>query len=89
MFCLVLIRVNQLSAANIIDSKKFIHDEFHHTTIGFAITKLLKLIVVVLTILIILQSLGFNISAILALAYAGGLVVGFAAKIYLLIFLVV
>jgi MscS family membrane protein len=44
------------------------------------IEKLAKITIFVITTLIIIQILGFNISAILAAGGAGGLVVGFAAK---------
>jgi MscS family membrane protein len=45
-----------------------------------AISKLLKITVVITTTLIILQSLGFSISAVLAFGGVGGLAVGLAAK---------
>ncbi len=49
------------------------------TTI-FAITKLLKVTIIITGILIILQTLGFSISGVLAAGGVSGLVIGFAAK---------
>lgn len=49
-------------------------------TTADAITQLLRISVVITTLLVILQTLGFNISAILAFGGIGGIAVGFAAK---------
>jgi len=45
-----------------------------------ALSKLVKIIVMLLAALLIIQNFGFSISAILAAGGAGGLVIGFAAK---------
>ena len=50
-----------------------------HTTID-AISKVLKLVVIILSALIMVQNFGFNISGVLAAGGIGGLVIGFAAK---------
>lgn len=49
-------------------------------TTADAITQLLRISVVITTTLVILQTLGFNISAVLAFGGIGGIAVGFAAK---------
>ncbi|MCP3688032.1 MAG: mechanosensitive ion channel family protein, partial [Gammaproteobacteria bacterium] len=45
-----------------------------------AISKLLRLTVVITAVLVILQTLGFSISGVLAMGGVGGIAVGFAAK---------
>jgi MscS family membrane protein len=58
-------------------------EEGEHTidrTTADAITQLLRLSVLITAALVILQTLGFNISAVLAFGGIGGLAVGFAAK---------
>ncbi|QID19732.1 mechanosensitive ion channel family protein [Nitrogeniibacter mangrovi] len=50
-----------------------------HTTVS-AIAKLLRLAVLITAVLIVLQSLGFSISGVLAFGGIGGIAVGFAAK---------
>jgi MscS family membrane protein len=49
-------------------------------TTADAITQLLKVSVLITAILVLLQTLGFNISAVLAFGGIGGIAVGFAAK---------
>lgn len=49
-------------------------------TTADAITQLLRISVVITSLLVIMQTLGFNISAILAFGGIGGIAVGFAAK---------
>jgi MscS family membrane protein len=49
-------------------------------TTADAITQLLKVSVLITALLVMLQTLGFNISAILAFGGIGGIAVGFAAK---------
>ena len=53
--------------------------EIDHTTID-ALVKLARLISVVVTVIIVAQTLGFQISGLLALGGVGGIAVGFAAK---------
>lgn len=53
--------------------------EADHTTID-AISKLLKIIVFVITVLLILQNFGLSISGILAAGGIGGIAIGFAAQ---------
>lgn len=74
-----LIRLINFSSIAFSRSEKFIHDEFNYTTLE-AIAKLLKLLVIVLAIIIVMQTVGFSVSGILAAGGAGGLVLGFAAK---------
>lgn len=45
-----------------------------------AISKLLRLTVIITSVLVILQTLGFSISGVLAMGGIGGIAVGFAAK---------
>lgn len=49
-------------------------------TTADAVTQLLKVSVLITAILVMLQTLGFNISAVLAFGGIGGIAVGFAAK---------
>ena len=49
-------------------------------TTADAITQLLKVSVLITAVLVLLQTLGFNISAVLAFGGIGGIAVGFAAK---------
>lgn len=49
-------------------------------TTADAITQLLKVSVLITSILVLLQTLGFNISAVLAFGGIGGIAMGFAAK---------
>lgn len=50
-----------------------------HTTID-AFAKLASLVVIVVTVLSIMQGLGFNVSGLVAAGGVGGVVIGFAAK---------
>jgi MscS family membrane protein len=54
-------------------------DEVDHTTVD-ALVKLARLVTVVVTLLIVAQTLGFRIGGLLALGGVGGIAVGFAAK---------
>jgi MscS family membrane protein len=49
-------------------------------TTVFALTKLFKLIILIISALLILQAVGINLQSILALVAAGGFGIGFAAK---------
>jgi MscS family membrane protein len=78
-FSWFLILVIKNISKDAVSGKKIIGKEMDQTTID-ALSKLCRLIVVVITILIIMQDVGFNISGILAAGGVGGLVIGFAAK---------
>ena len=53
--------------------------DLDHTTI-YAISKLLRASVLITSVLVVLQSLGYSISGVLAFGGIGGIAVGFAAK---------
>jgi MscS family membrane protein len=61
--------------------RKFVEGDkaFDPTTVD-AISKLLKVSVVITSILVVLQTLGFSISGVVAFGGIGGMAVGFAAK---------
>jgi MscS family membrane protein len=54
-------------------------EEVDHTTVD-ALVKLARLVTVLVTLLIVAQTLGFQITGLLALGGVGGIAVGFAAK---------
>lgn len=54
-------------------------DEVDHTTVD-ALVKLARLVTFVAGVLIVAQTLGFQITGLLALGGGGGIAVGFAAK---------
>ena len=70
-----LVRLIKRGEQRITESDK----ELDPTTVD-AISKLLKISVVITSILVILQTLGFSISGVLAFGGIGGIAVGFAAK---------
>ena len=74
-----LIRFIHLATANVIQSMQEIGEEVDRTTVD-ALSKLARLTVIVTTILVVMQTLGFSVSGILAAGGIGGLAVGFAAK---------
>jgi len=74
-----LIRLISFVEANVIQQQKIKGKKVDKTTAG-AISQLLRISVIITSILVGLQSLGFNISAILAFGGIGGIAVGFAAK---------
>lgn len=74
-----LIRLITYVEANIIQHQKIIGKQVDKTTAD-AISQLLRVSVIITSILVALQTLGFNISAILAFGGIGGIAVGFAAK---------
>lgn len=74
-----LIRLISFVEKNIIEQQKIKGKQVDKTTAD-AISQLLRLSVMITSILVVLQSLGFNISAILAFGGIGGIAVGFAAK---------
>ena len=74
-----VIRLISFVEANVIQQQKIKGKKVDKTTAD-AISQLLRLSVIITSILVGLQSLGFNISAILAFGGIGGIAVGFAAK---------
>ncbi len=62
-----------------VKSKRVAGEKYDETAVQ-AITKLLKITVVITAVLITLQNLGVSISGILAFGGVGGIAVGFAAK---------
>ena len=67
------------AAENTVASHVANKQEVDFTTIH-GITKLSRILVALLTILVIVQSLGFSISGVLAFGGVGGIAIGFAAK---------
>jgi MscS family membrane protein len=74
-----LIRFVQRVEENIIKYKKLEAREVDETTID-ALAKLLRISILITAALVILQTLGFSISGVLAFGGIGGIAVGFAAK---------
>ena len=74
-----LIRLISFVEINVIKQQAIIGKEVDRTTAD-AVSQLLRVSVVITSLLVGLQSLGFNISAILAFGGIGGVAVGFAAK---------
>lgn len=74
-----LIRLISFVEMNVIKQQAIKGKEIDRTTAD-AISQLLRVSVIVTSLLVGLQSLGFNISAILAFGGIGGVAVGFAAK---------
>ncbi len=73
-----LIRLISLTEVKLIDPKG-IDTTLDHTTIS-AFGKLLRLSIIISVTLVVLQSLGYSISGVLAFGGIGGIAVGFAAK---------
>jgi MscS family membrane protein len=74
-----LLRFIKFAEKNIVETKHNNGEEIDQTTID-AISKLLRISVFITMGLIILQTLGFSISGVLAFGGVGGVAVGFAAK---------
>jgi MscS family membrane protein len=74
-----LIRFITFTEKNILHRHEIAGKELDRTTAN-AITQLLRITVLITATLVTLQTLGFNISAILAFGGIGGIAVGFAAK---------
>ncbi len=70
-----LIRIISGAERNLLESER----DFDPTTVD-AISKLLRISVIITTILVGLQTLGYSISGVLAFGGVGGIAVGFAAK---------
>lgn len=74
-----LIRLIQRAEINIIARSEKEGKEVDHTTID-AMAKLVRLSILITSALVAVQTLGFNISGVLAFGGIGGIAVGFAAK---------
>jgi MscS family membrane protein len=74
-----LMRLIRAVTQNMVEERSAKGEEVDHTTID-ALSKLARLTVVITTILIVMQTLGFSVSGLLAAGGIGGIAVGFAAK---------
>jgi len=74
-----LLRFISRVTKNIVEIRKARGEDFDLTTVD-ALGKLARLVTVVISVLMAAQSLGFQITGLLALGGVGGLAVGFAAK---------
>jgi len=74
-----LLRFISRVTKNIVQLRKSRGEDFDLTTVD-ALGKLARLVVVVMAVLMAAQSLGFQVTGLLALGGVGGLAVGFAAK---------
>lgn len=74
-FLVKLIKALEVNLTNSDDSPEIID-----TTTARAIGKLLRAAIIITSVLIVMQSLGYSVSGVLAFGGIGGLAVGFAAK---------
>ena len=74
-----LVRFIRHSEQNIVARGKSRGEDYDRTTVD-AIGKLLRLSVLITSVLVALQTLGYSISGVLAFGGIGGIAVGFAAK---------
>lgn len=74
-----LVRFIKRAEDNII-SKNLVHDPSYDRTTADAIAKLLRLSVIITSALVVMQSLGYSISGVLAFGGVSGIAVGFAAR---------
>lgn len=74
-----LIRLVRRVEHNFVKRRTAEGDSVDHTTVD-AIAKLVRVSILITTALVILQTLGFSISGVLAFGGIGGIAVGFAAK---------
>lgn len=74
-----LFRFIQLGENNILDDSRNPKADVDKTTV-LAVSKLLRASVIITTALVVMQTMGYSISGILAFGGIGGLAVGFAAK---------
>ncbi|NIR30033.1 MAG: mechanosensitive ion channel family protein [Gammaproteobacteria bacterium] len=74
-----LVRFIRNAEANIIAQREAAGQAYDRTTLD-AISKLLRISVIITGALVALQTLGFSVSGVLAFGGIGGLAVGFAAK---------
>ena len=79
VICWFLIRFITCAEKNIILAKRTSGEEIDQTTLD-AIAKLLRISVIIIGFLVVLQSLGYSISGVLAFGGVGGIAVGFAAR---------
>ncbi len=79
VFAWFLLRFLSKAQANIVSKKSASGEEIDHTTVE-AVGKLLRISVVITATLVILQTLGYSISGVLAFGGIGGIAIGFAAK---------
>lgn len=78
-FAWFLVRFIQRTERNIVLKKEAKGEEVDRTTTD-AIAKLLRISVVITAFLVMLQTLGYSISGVLAFGGIGGIAIGFAAK---------
>ncbi len=79
VFAWFLVRIIAAAGKIIILGREAKRQEIDRTTVD-AITKLLRVLVIAAALLLMLQTLGYNISGVLAFGGIGGIVIGFAAK---------
>jgi len=73
------LRLIRIVTLDIVEKRGDQGEEVDRTTLD-ALTKLARLTVIITTILVVMQNLGFSVSGILAAGGIGGLAVGFASK---------
>ena len=74
-----IVRLIRNIQSNLIAKKRFEDQGFDQTTTD-AISKLLSVSVIITAFLVILQTLGYSISGVLAFGGVGGIAIGFAAR---------
>ena len=74
-----LVRFIKEAESNLIEAKHRSGETFDRSTFD-AVTKLLRLSVMITAALVMLQTLGYSVSGVLAFGGVGGIAVGFAAK---------
>ena len=74
-----LVRFIREGESNLVRSKQASGESFDRSTLD-AMAKLLRLSVIITAALVILQTLGYSVSGVLAFGGIGGIAVGFAAK---------
>lgn len=80
IFCMVWFVTRFISGAEkIVVSKERMKEPMDETTVS-AMGKLLRISVIITAVLVVLQTLGYSISGVLAFGGIGGIAVGFAAK---------
>ena len=78
-FAWFLVRFIERTEKNIVLKKEARGEEIDRTTAD-AIAKLLRISVIITALLVMLQTLGYSISGVLAFGGIGGIAIGFAAK---------
>mgnify|MGYP000022797132 FL=1 len=80
IFCLTWFIVRFISGAEkIVICAEKMKEPMDETTVS-AVGKLLRAVVIIVAVLVVLQTMGYSISGVLAFGGVGGLAVGFAAK---------